>query len=147
VVRESLVSEKIVPGGKFRLAGTVENVGFAPVLVATRASVIIASGNTNLYEESVDIDLNSGQYDATITLPSTLSTGEYTVYLKVWRDKSGTPNDTRNEVITFANNGEFAHSLFHHNVTRSTGDSIIFNNAPEIRANKLASFSILIWNR
>jgi hypothetical protein len=142
VVRESLVSEKIVPGGKLRLAGTIENVGFAPILVPTCASVIIANGDTNLYEAPVDIDLNAGKYDVTITLPSTLSNGQYTVYLKVWRDKSGTPNDTRNEVIAFANKGEFAHRLFHHTATYDTGNSIIFNSAPEIRANKLAAFSI-----
>ena len=142
VVRESLVSENIVPGQRLRLAGKIENVGFAPILVATRASVIIASGNTSLYEAPVSVDLNSGKYDVTIKLPSSLGDGQYSVYLKVWRDKKGTPNDTRNEVIAFANNGEFAHSLFHHNATYDTGNSIIFNNAPEIRANKLASFSI-----
>ena len=142
VVRESLVSRNIVPGGDFRLTGKIENVGFAPILVTTQASVIIASGNTNLYEVPVVIDLNSGKYDVTITLPSNLSNGQYTAYLKVWRDKSGTPNDTRNEVIAFANNGEFAHSLYHEYVTYTTGNSIIFNNAPEIRANKLAAFSV-----
>jgi hypothetical protein len=142
VVRESLVSKKVVPGGKLRLTGTVENVGFAPILVATRASVIIASGDTNIYEAPVGIDLNSGKYDVTITLPSSLVDGQYAAYLKVWRDKSGTPNDTRNEVIAFANNGEFAHSLFHHNVTYAAGNNIIYNSAPEIRANKLADFSI-----
>ena len=142
VVRKSLISEKIVSGGNIRLAGMIENVGFAPILVATKASIIIASDNTNLYEMPVNIDLNSGKYDVTVSLPSALTDGQYTVYLKVWRDKSGTPNDTSNEIIAFANNGEFPHSLFHNNATYATGNNIIFNSAPGIRANKLAAFSI-----
>jgi hypothetical protein len=142
VVRKSLISEKIVSGGNIRLAGMIENVGFAPILVATKASIIIASGSANLFEMPVNIDLNSGKYDVTVTLPSALTDGQYTVYLKVWRDKSGTPNNTSNEVIAFANNGEFPHSLFHNNATYATGNNIIFNSAPGIRANKLAAFSI-----
>ena len=145
VVRESLMSKRIKPGGKMQLKGTIENVGFAPILVKTKASIIIADGNTNVYEQPVIINLNSGKYNVTIDVPPALDAGQYTVYLKVWRDKSGTPNDTQNETIAFANNGEFTHGVRHHwDASRFylTNNNVMYNVDPAIKANKIADFSV-----
>jgi len=147
VVRESLVSETISVDRELRLTGKIENVGFAPIMVKTKASIIIADGDTPVHEVPANVDLNSGVYDVTVTLPSTLGNGQYTAYLKVWRDKSGTPNDTQNEIIAFANRGEYAHIIRHWGAgytlqDHATSDKVIFNNDSKIRANKLVLFSI-----
>ena len=98
VMRSSQLSSSVNAGGNLILAGTIENVGFAPMLFTASASVLLVNDETML-EFPVDLDLNSDdrdidvfrEFNITINLPSDLESSSYEVYLKFTSDKNGEP--------------------------------------------------------
>jgi len=114
VLRESKISGTVNPGGVLRLAGIVDNVGFANVTREKAAEVIITDGE-NEYVIATDIDIRKwysadrNNYDLELKLPASIPAGEYQVFL---RFAGKTPDGVTNAAngIRFCNPGEYTYN-------------------------------------
>ena len=108
VLRESKLSERVEAGGKLRLTGKIENVGFGNVTRKKTVRIVFFDGEKYRYA-TTDIDARdilSGsvyEYDLSIDLPSDVKRGLCKVYIKITDEKDSFDEIKRQ--IAFANEG------------------------------------------
>ncbi|MCI8590096.1 MAG: DUF4832 domain-containing protein [Clostridiales bacterium] len=109
VLRESKLSKTVAAGETLRLSGAIENTGFANVLHHPDARILLERDGI-LYSCGVALnafDIKSCttyRYDFTLSLPSSMPTGNYNVYLQLAGSK-GNFYAVSKAGIQFANNG------------------------------------------
>ena len=113
VLRESKLSAVPRLGQALKLSGYIENTGFANILHCPSAQVIMVqmqNGDTTIHIFDVKLDASDFiscikyKYDLSLSLPNTLSTGDYDIYLRL--AGSNGKNIKATNGIRFANNGE-----------------------------------------
>ncbi len=115
VLKESKLSKTVDKGGSLTVTGKVENVGFGNIPRQQNAYLVIEDANKNeVYSALTSIDAQSFlstktvAYSATISLNSSLSVGEYKVYLRL-SGKNQSGNSLR--YISFANKNIYNENL------------------------------------
>lgn len=106
VLRESKLSASVARGGTFKLAGSIENVGFGNVVNEKLANIMLVSGS-NTYICPTDLDVRNilskttENYGMNFRLPSDIPAGEYNVYIRIRDKEEKTMSAARS--ILFAN--------------------------------------------
>lgn len=115
VLRQCQTDSQGRQGESFQLDMKVENVGFANIINAKKASVIL-EGDNKTYEIITDIDVRNWnskeltEIKKSIVLPDDIATGEYKVYFRISKYGDYT-SDNNYQCIQFANDGIWKESI------------------------------------
>ena len=115
VLRQCQTDSQGRQGESFQLDMKVENVGFANIINAKKASVIL-EGDNKTYEIITDIDVRNWnskeltEIKKSIVLPDDIATGEYKVYFRISKYGDYT-SDNNYQCIQFANEGIWKESI------------------------------------
>lgn len=110
VLRKSELSVRNNPGGILGVSGKVENVGFGNIINNKDLQILLIS-DSEKYVADVDWDVRKirsksiSDYHWRLRLPSSISPGKYTVYLRIRDAEEKTDSNLRS--IRFANEGIF----------------------------------------
>jgi len=116
LVKSSYLSSTAKKGGSFNISGSIKNLGFGNFLTQKYTEVILKKGSTT-YVASVDsfnaneiTSLTTKDYDWTFSVPSSISSGNYDVYLRI-RNERNTDEASVKTGIRFANPDAFDETL------------------------------------
>ena len=145
VLRESYISGIAYTGGSLRIKGKVDNTGFANITREKRCELVLV-GEDNTYVIPTDIDVRDWksaqrtEYDATVTLPPYMLTGEYQVFMRI-SDVDPDNNTVVENAIPFANSGEYTYTTpgSAYNVGTETFESCFCD---EVDGNYIGSFTV-----